>query len=209
VTTTRWAVVGLVTALVLFGLGGLLGYRAGTSSDVEHRLWRETTKQLADSLAREHRQQLAAVRDSVAADSAARVAAEEGARRAGSRARAAQAEADTLEAELALATHHLDSLRLYPQVVAKLRTKIRQDSLKTESIKLALEAEKKSTARLARMVGSQVAMIGQLQEQVARIPKPQRHGGIRILGMDLKPCAFAGMSTDARTATGVGICVTK
>jgi hypothetical protein len=176
---------------------------------VEHRLWRETTKQLADSLAREHRQQLAAVRDSVAADSAARVAAEEIASRERRRAREALAEADTLRAELAFAEHQRDSLRIYPALVETLDSAVSRETARGEALQVALDAEKRSTARLTRMVGTQVAIIGQLQEQIARIPKPQRRGGIRILGMDLKPCAFAGMSTDARTATGVGICLTK
>src|SRR5690606_5440546 len=94
----RWAIAGLVAALTLLALGGLLGYRAGTSSDEEHRLWKLETKQLVDSLELAHAIEIAALTEGLAADSAARVAAEEKARQEAARSREVQAEADTLRA---------------------------------------------------------------------------------------------------------------
>jgi hypothetical protein len=208
-TSTRWAIAGLVAALVLFVVGGLLGYRLGTSSDAEHRIWREETRTLRDSLERAHREEMAAVREGVASDSAARVAAEREARRQTAASQASQAEADTLRAELAIAELAADSvamLRIYPALVVKLDSAVSRETARGDALEEALAAEKRATARLTGMIGTQVAIIGQLQDQVSRIPKPKRRG-IRLLGVDVAPCGYAGVGTRG-TDAGVGLCVT-
>lgn len=206
-TPTRWLILGLVTAVVLFGGGALLGYRAGTSSDATHQAWRERALAAADSLAQLHRAAIADLQAGLAQEAAAREAAERAAAVAGAGARAARATADTLREELAAAASQQDSLALYGELVVALDTALAAATARGDALSEALAAEQRATARLTRMVGLQERMIGKLTEELRAAPQPVRRG-IELLGMRVAPCGYAGWGTKGRDV-GVGVCVTR
>jgi hypothetical protein len=121
--------------------------------------------------------------------------------------------ARTLRATLDSARTALDSLPLAVAVIQKQDTLL---ALKDSSLTEAHAATTSLTianAMLRQRITSDSGRIVALTHQLMTVPKPVTNapnmGFLSFLSVRLRPCAFAGLTTQGETRAGLGVCLTK
>lgn len=203
----RGVLLGIVLVAIAFAGGVLTGHLLSTSPDPEREAW-EARVDSALGVAREaHEARVAALLDSVRADTAAVARL----RRSADRERVErvrwQAEADTLTAMLVMATTARDSLRTYRALVDVKDSAIARETSRGDSLAAALDTAMVATARLLAVRTADSTRILSLEADLRDRPKPSRWR-LRLLGLDVRPCGYAGVGIDRRTSAGVGLCAT-
>lgn len=155
-----------------------------------------------------HRATVAAILDSVAGDTTEVHRLRRIAAAAHQEGRVWQAEADTLKAMLVVASTAQDTLRLYRGAVTLLDSALSRETARGDALEAALDTAMVATARLLRLHSVDSTRIVSLEHQLEVRPKSDRWR-FRVLGMDFRPCGFAGVDAiDRGAAVGVGVCAT-
>lgn len=203
----RWLIAGLIAGLVLLLLGGVVGYRLGTGSDPDWTEWQRRADSVEVEL-RQSDQDRAALRDSVevSRETVLRLTRSSAAHQ--SAAQRWRAEADTLTAELALASTALDTIATQRAVITALSIAYDEQESRGDSLGAALLVSQASVRQLGIRVTRDSAEIATMRGILDQAPKPRREG-LRILGVSVRPAAFAGMSVTGRPVVGAGVAVTR
>lgn len=207
---SNWKVLvaGLVAAAVLFGVGFVLGHVTSTSGDPERIAWEARVDSLLGEQRDRHRVEVRAIRDSFAGDTATVARLRRAADRERAAGRAWQAVADTLQGQLAQATVAADSLDVYPALLVAKDSALSREIERGDSLELAVDvAVGRAVARLLEAAEKDSVRIAELERELEHRPKPSRWR-IPLLGLDVRPCAFAGIGIDRRGTLGAGACLT-
>lgn len=221
-TAWKWAVVGLVAAALLLGLGFLWGHVSSTTSEADRLAWEARTDSLLGVARQAHR-------DTVEAQMARADSAEAAAKRLAERARQAEAnraesdaaaarlahQSDSLEAVLAGATSTEEMVIGLTGLLASVRGELAHAKAEivtargeADDAKGAYEKQLLASAELRGRIANDSLRILDLEQDLEDRPKSDRWR-LRFLGMDFRPCVFTGVGIDDRRGTvGAGACAT-
>lgn len=208
-STLRWVVAGLVAAAILLGLGWWLGHRSVTSTAADAQAWRDSTAVLLGEAAEAHQAEV----DSVlgVADSLERQARRlvEQRNQASARAAGWSVAADSLQAVLAgYSEIPIDSLAIYPVIVALQDSTIRMQEAALATLDSALVTSEQSRTVQDGIIARQASRLTVLEQQLATTPKPPRLE-LRLFGGRFRPGCAAGVDAGLHPRLVCGVTVTR
>lgn len=219
--TRRDLIIGLVAAVLLLGLGFLLGHLASTTGDAERQRWaeenrallgpqRQAWQQAVSGMMREAA--LASVRARALADSAA---AREAERPAGdATAGALRRATDSLTHLTAIVASAEEAIPVLQALVASVTAERdhaiaqRDEERRTAAMwQAGFEAQMAATAALEQRIAADSARLVDLEGQLERAPKGDRWK-LSLWGFDVRPGAAIIYGTDRAVEVGLGLVVT-